>query len=254
MERNSPDDWWEGFYNDTLADMFLAGPRELDATVDFLSRKLNLAPGSVVFDQCCGIGSLSGALAERGMHVIGVDLCESYIRRGRETVARRELRCDLRQGDAFEFLPERPCDAAFNWYSSFAYSEDDQRNAQMLRRALESLKPGGRFALDFPNVPGVLRGFMPAMLRRHDGADGEVLLVRESAIDLARGMLRQEWIYLFPDGRRVTTRSGVKLYMPHLLGDMFRSCGFVDVEFCGSIGGEALTLDSPRCICMARRP
>jgi SAM-dependent methyltransferase len=251
---DNSEDWWQAFYNDTLADMFLARPRELDATIAFLTEKLNLRPGSVVFDQCCGIGTLSVALAERGMHAIGVDLSESYIRRGRETAGKLKLPCDLHQGDAFEFLPDRPCDAAFNWYSSFGYAEDDRRNVQMLRRAFESLRPGGRFALDFPNVPGVLRAFLPAMLHRHSSADGEVLLVRESAIDLPLGMLRQVWTYVFPNGRRVTARSGVKLYMPHVLAEMFRSCEFVDIEFCGSVGGEALALDSPRCICMARRP
>jgi SAM-dependent methyltransferase len=248
------DDWWQQFYNGTLADMFLAGPRELDATIAFLTEKLNVQPGSTVFDQCCGIGTLSVALAERGIHVIGVDLCESYVRRGREDADKRKISCDLRPGDAFEFLPDRPCDAAFNWYSSFGYAEDDQRNAQMLRRAFDSLRPGGRFALDFPNVPGVLRGFMPAILHRHGSADAEVILMRESVIDIFRGMLRQEWTYLFPDGRRLTARSGLKLYMPHVLAEMFRACGFVEIEFCGSVGGEVLALDSPRCICMARRP
>lgn len=250
------DDWWASFYNDTLADMFLvrADALQLEKTIAFLTKRLEIREGSSVFDQCCGIGSLSVPLAERGMKVAGVDFCQPYIRRGQEAIARRGLQCDLRHGDAFEFLPDHPCDAAFNWYSSFAYDEDDRRNARMLGRAFDALKSGGRFALDFPNVPGVLRGFMPAMLRRHGSAEGEVLLVRESTIDLPRGMLRQEWTYVLPGGRRITTRSSVKLYMPHALAEMLRSCGFVDVQFCGSVGGEELSLDSPRCICVARRP
>jgi SAM-dependent methyltransferase len=257
MPENAPtSDWWASFYDDNLAEMFLvrADPAELEGTLAFLTARLDLAPGKTAFDQCCGIGGLSIPLAERGVRMIGIDLCEPYIRRAREQLADRGLDCRFHAADAFEFVPEQPCDAAFNWYSSFGYAPEDERNQQMLRRVFAALKPGGRFALDFPNMAGVLGDFKECMVRRHRTADKELLLLRESRLNLAGGMLEQQWTYVFPGDRRVVHHSAVRLYLPHNLADLLAGCGFTEIEFFGSIRGEPLALHSPRCIVLTRRP
>jgi hypothetical protein len=74
------------------------------------------------------------------------------------------------------------------------------------------------------------------------------VLLRESRVDLAAGALVQAWTFLLPDGRRVVRHSSVRLYLPHVLGEMMRAAGFVDVAYHGGLGGEALELDSPRCV------
>jgi SAM-dependent methyltransferase len=248
-------DWWESFYDETLTELFLVRePGELEATLGFLSDRLGLGPGAVVYDQCCGIGSLSIPLAERGMNVVGLDLCEVYVRRARATAAALGLSCAFHHGDAFDFVPARPCDAAFNWYTSFGYAAEDERNRLMLQRAFDALRPGGRFALDFPNMVQLLREFQPCTLRRR-GTDGqEVLLLREGRLDLEGGFLKQVWTCLMPDGRRWSRPSRVRLYLPHQLADLLGQCGFRDVHLAGGVRGEALSPTSPRCICLARRP
>ncbi|MBI3271145.1 MAG: methyltransferase domain-containing protein [Planctomycetes bacterium] len=254
----APPDWWATFYDDTLAELFLvrADAAELAATVDFLFARLHLSSASTVFDQCCGIGSLSVPLARRVARVVGADLCASYVRRARADAQAAGAACAFFAADAFEFVPERPCDGAFNWWTSFGYAEDDLRNRRMLERARDALRPGGRFLLDYPNVACLLHDFKPCMTRRMTSpADGgEVLLVRESALDLTRGMLDQVWTYLLRDGRRWTRKSSVRLYLPHVLADLLRAAGFVDVEFFGGLRGEPLRPESMRCICGARKP
>ena len=89
--------------------------------------------------------------------------------------------------DAFEFVPDHPCAAAFNWGSSFGYADADRQNIKMLERAFESLKPGGRFILDYQNIPGVLRDFRQCIVRRHATDDGEILLLRDCQVNLAGG-------------------------------------------------------------------
>jgi 2-polyprenyl-3-methyl-5-hydroxy-6-metoxy-1,4-benzoquinol methylase len=78
-------DWWTTLYDDTLADMLLVrrNAEELRTTIAFLGEQLGLRPGAVVFDQCCGIGSLSNPLAEAGARVVGVDQCAAYVERAR---------------------------------------------------------------------------------------------------------------------------------------------------------------------------
>lgn len=240
-------DWWADFYNDTIADLFLV--RDEGPELDFLASKLALRPGALVFDQCCGIGNLAAGLARRGFRTVGVDLCAPYVERARRDAA--GLPCEFAHADAFEFRPDRPCDAAFNWYSSFGYADADDRNLEMLRRAFESLTPGGRFALDFLNAPAVYRNFQPRMER---GRDGGARVVRECALDVRRGRLEQRWTTTDAGGRASSRSSSVKLYAPHQLAELFERAGFRDVELFGGVDGAPLALDSSRCVALGRRP
>ena len=177
-------DWWEVFHVPEMADLFLVRKdEELQSTLDFLITELRLVPGAHVYDQCCGIGSLGIALARKGMCVTGCDLCDFYIVRARQAAA--GTKCTFACADAFSFCPDTPCDAVFNWYSSFGYAATDERNVLMLQRAFESLRPGGIFALDVPNFPAVIRNFQRCLARHGTSAGRHVTVVRESVVDLA---------------------------------------------------------------------
>ena len=249
--------WWNTLYDDLLADLLLARPEddtEVRATLDFLTTELRLTGTSRVFDQCCGIGSLALPLARRGITVIGVDQATRYVDRATRAANERGVPATFFAGDAFEFVPTERVDAAFNWWTSFGYTLDDDRNAEMLRRAYDSLVPGGRFALDYLNVPGILRGFQRHVVLQRQTSHGEVVLWRDSAIDLARGSMKKKWTYFVPNGERVEHESTVKLYLPDALGALLSRVGFVEVCFFGDVHGGPLDLDSPRCIAIAQRP
>jgi SAM-dependent methyltransferase len=243
------DPWWKPLYGDLLAELLLERSDVAD-TIAFLVRELCLAPGARVLDQCCGIGSLALPLAARGFSVVGVDQSERYVERAKEDAARAGLEVELVHADACAFVPSAPVDAAFNWWTSFGYAPDDDANLEMLRRAFDALAPGGAFALDFMNVPGVYRGLQRSVVTRK----AEIVLVRESELDLARGAINKRWTYFLPSGERVIHDSAVRLYQPHDLGAMLTRAGFEGVSFFGDVRGEQLELDSPRCIAVARRP
>jgi SAM-dependent methyltransferase len=247
--------WWSTLYDDRLADVLLdaADPRETEATADFLVRALELSPGARVFDQCCGTGRLSIALARRGHDVLGVDLIERYVARASAAAASDDVRARFVAADAFAFAPDEPCAGAFNWWTSFGYADDDATNVRMLARAHDALRPGAAFALDFHNVARLLRGFREHVVTRRTTSEGEIVLVRESAIDLPCGRLDKRWIYFLPDGRRIAHDSAVRLYLPSDLGRLLGEAGFADVRFFGDLHGGDLSLDSPRCIALARR-
>jgi SAM-dependent methyltransferase len=249
-------DWWQLLYDDIVADLFLLrqDQEQTSKTASFLIRTLGLEPGSSVFDQCCGTGTISLPMAEAGIRVVGVDQSEHYVRRANEAANQRNLRADYQTGDAFAFVAPTPCDGGFNWNTGFGNDPDDDRNREMLRRAFESLRPGGRFALDYQHVARLLRDFQRALTYRLQQPGGEVLLVRESEADLPAGLLRQVWTFILADGSRRVRRSVVRLYLPADLAGLLRSVGFTDISFQGGIDGQPLTLDSPRCIAVARRP
>lgn len=249
-------EWWHGLYDDVLADVLLerADENEVRTTADFLKHVLELRPGHVVFDQCSGIGSLALPLAERGCSVIGVEQAATYVERAERRARVRDLDCRFHVGDAFEFVAPRPCHAAFNWWTSFGYADTDEQNARMLARAFESLVPGGRFALDTMNASQVLRGFSERVVVRRQTPEGEVVLTRESSLDLPKGRLLKLWKFLLPDGRRIERPSSVRLHLPHTLVEMFERVGFGDIHCFGSVKGEPLGIDSPRLIVVGRKP
>jgi SAM-dependent methyltransferase len=247
-------DWWAELYDDTVAELLLVrrDPAETAATVRFLLDRLGLAAGRTAFDQCCGIGLLAVPLAATGVRVIGVDQSRAYVERARAAAV--GLPCEFVAADAFRFTPPSPCDAGFNWGTGFGNAPDDGRNREMLRRAFDALKPGGRFALDYQNVPRVIRTFQKCLSHRLETPAGEVLVLRECELDLPAGAMRQRWTFAMPDGTRQERHSHVRLYLPHEVAGQLAAVGFTGVEFFGDTAGQPLDADSPRCILVARRP
>jgi SAM-dependent methyltransferase len=249
--------WWPALYDDLLAEVLLdrdESDPHTQQTLRFLLDQLGLTPGARVLDQCCGVGSLSLALARLGFEVIGVDQATSYIDRARAEATRAGLAIELHAADAAVFVPREPVDGAFNWWTSFGYADTDADNQRMLACAFASLKPGGVFLLDVMNLPGVLRGFQRDVFVRRETTRGEVLLLRETSLDLAGGFMDKRWTYFLPDGSRVEHTSHVPLYMPHQIVRMLRDVGFAEISLFSGPDGAPLSLDSLRLIVRARRP
>ncbi|HEX3772665.1 MAG TPA: methyltransferase domain-containing protein [Polyangiaceae bacterium] len=247
--------WWSALYDDWLAEQLLVrDPGEVASTLAFLGGRLGLERGMRVLDQCCGIGSVALPLAARGFQVVGVDQAEGYVARAAKDAQAQGLDATFVAADACRFVPSAPVHAAFNWWTSFGYFDDDDMNLAMLARARDALVPGGRFALDTMNVAGVLRGFQRDVALRRETPRGEVLLLRESRVDLESGRMIKRWTYFLGSEKKAEHPSSVKLYMPDVVAGMLRRAGFTDVEMFGGLSGEPLSLDSPRLVAVARRP
>ena len=256
-DTSSQTPWWRTFFDRTYADFGLtdADPEHIAKTAEFLHRVLELGEGLRVFDQCCGVGRLSLPLARRGMRVTGVDQTEAYIEQARRAARDEGLPAEFHCADAFEFVTERPCDAAVNWFTSCGYDDRDEVNVRMLRCAFDSIRPGGRFVVDYQNLPKVFRRFQHRSWHGADPASTDSVIVAEQPVpDFARGMIDSVWTFIHPDGRREQRQCSTRMYMPHEIVGLLKQCGFGDVELFGSIEGEAFGLDTPRCIAVARKP
>ena len=119
----------------------------------------------------------------------------------------------------------------------------------MLRRAFEALAPGGRFALDYPNVPNLYATFRPHEITRR----GDITLLRESRFVLSRGLLLKHWTFI-TGTQRSERDSTLRLYTPDRLAALLASVGFVDLQLFGGIDGAPLSFDRPRCIVVGARP
>ena len=255
MTQNNSAQWWRSFSVLEMADLFLERtPQELAETADFLADELKLKEQSVVYDQCCGSGTIGLELARRGSQVIGVDLFEPYIERAVSVAKEEGLPCSFTCQDAFDFVVEPRCDGAFIWYSSFGYERLDERNQLMLKRAFESLKPGGTYAMDVPNFAFVLGDFKDRMVRKGISEGREVTCTRDCRVNLVNGVLEQTWTWESDGVPTKTRNSELKIYFPHQIAKMISTVGFVDVRMFGGTDRSDLEIDSPRLVVVARRP
>ena len=187
---DNPSPWWHRFFDLTYAEIGLteADPERVATTVEFLHRVLELGEGMRVFDQCCGVGRLSLPLARRGVQVTGVDQTADYIEQADRSARDEGLPAEFHCADAFEFVTGDLCDAAVNWFTSFGYDVRDEVNARMLRCAFDSVKPGGRFVVDYLNLPKVFRRFQHRSWHGADPASTDgVIVAEEPVLDFARG-------------------------------------------------------------------
>lgn len=249
--------WWTDFYDDDYADLVLVGDdKDTDETLDALLALLDLHKPARWFDQCCGVGRWSVALAKKGHHLEGVDLMPGYVARANEWATQQGVaqRCHFAQGDARTYVPTEPCDVAMNWYTSFGYFEEDQHNMAMIQRCVDALKPGGVFILEVGNAARIIHTFLPCMTYRQPVDGGERLIVRECKLALETGMMHQQWTFVEPDGQQITRPTAIKLYQPHALMKMLRQVGLEEIRVHGGVDGSPLTLDSPRCLLIAKKP
>ncbi len=253
------ENWWETFHVEEMADLFLkrSSAEELDGTITFLRQHLDLKKGQTVFDQCCGVGTLSFELAKYGLNTIGVDICDAYIQRANNTLRNcadsQFSNCEFHCEDAYHFVPSRPYDAVFNWFSSFGYAMDDLQNQQMLQRAFDGLLPGGSIALDVPNFPFIIKNFQHFLCKTGKSNGKNVTCVRQSHMNLGLGRLEQNWNWTI-EGEPVDSRkSSLRIYLPHQISEMLQEVGFQDIQLFGSIDGSKLTIDSGRLLVVARK-
>lgn len=236
--------WWDDFYNLQTADLFLRrDAKASERLTNFLEQQLEIEAGQTLFDQCCGIGTVSLPFAAKGVKVIGVDISEPFITEAKRLSEEVE-NAEFYQDDAFTFLPKGTCHAAINWYGSFGYADEDAQNKQMFERAYEALVSGGKFAVDFMNTYGILANFQAEMIKEK----GTFKIVRNCTLDYTKGRIEQDWNY-YKNGQYLETKhSSVKLYLPHHIQTMLEDCGFGDVQLFGDIAGNSLDRNSPRCI------
>lgn len=257
MSHTSAEDWHQDFYDDVFAEQCLKrSDEEVENTRNFLIAKLHLDKGDTLFDQGCGLGGISLPMARAGIRTISVDLIEHYIKRAQAEADKDNLPAEFYAGNAYEFTPNRPCDAAINWWTSFGYSEDDEKNKLMMHRIFESLKPGGYFGFEYKNGARVLEDFAQSNTLRDSFEKDGHHTVWESTFNPDTKMVFKNWFYTEPDGtRHENIGGGAKLYTYDDIKNMLQDVGFTNIDFYADVTGAAFDPEtSIRCIAISQKP
>lgn len=137
-------------------------PAELEPSELVLRRRFlleHIVAGERVLDVGCGEGRFASELVSVGVEVVGIDVAEEPLRRGRE----RDRGLDLRLVDAEGSWPLQ--DASFDAVWAGETIEHVADTAGWLSEVRRVLRPGGRLLLSTPDH-GRLRMLRLALSRR----------------------------------------------------------------------------------------
>lgn len=142
--------WYGQWFDSPYYQLLYRNRDEVEARVlvEHLLQELRLPAESRVVDLGCGRGRHAVILHEQGLDVTGLDLSVSSIREARK-LGTSGLQFDVHN----IHIPYRDnyFQAAFNFFTSFGYDEEDADNVRVITAASQSLVAQGQFVLDYLN-------------------------------------------------------------------------------------------------------
>jgi SAM-dependent methyltransferase len=246
-------EWWETFFHGPWGEWQARGYNQQNtpADVDFIVKALGLKGGEEVLDVACGTGRHAIELAKLGIEVTGIDfngtILEVAERKAEEQLVevlflKNDMRC-LRFTEEF--------DAAYSWWTSFGYFEDESHDYVVLRRVAESLRPGGRFLLDLHVAETVLPVFKPEHVTPLDDS-GACELRERARIDFETGRVEAVWTFV-ENGRSRAVHSSLRLYSYRELCNLLREAGFDRIEGFDTKSGQPFGLGAKRLALVATK-
>lgn len=239
-------EWWESFFHGPWGELQAEGyfQKRNASEADFIVSALDLEAGDDVLDLACGTGRHAVELAARGIKVTGIDFNGTTLETARAAATARDVRLRLIERDMRCLRFRDEFDAAYCFWTSFGYFEDETHDLVVAKRIAEALRPGGRFLLDVGATETLLPVFRQ---RRWDCLDEARThrLLQETRWDFETSRIETEWTFI-EDGNIRTCRSSVRLYSYRELCDLLREAGFRAFEGFDTLTGEPFTLGSSR--------
>ncbi len=250
MTRRKQDtEWFRDVFDESYPSLY--GHRDIAearALLEQLSRLLPAAGGRVL-DVGCGPGRYLSALAERGMHPVGVDLSLPLLLHARQLLAGVPLvRADMRS------LPFRA--GRFRlillMFTTFGYFSSDEEDAPgPPRRCLACWTRRG----DSSSTTSTRRIFADTSWNHRAGARGPAPS-RKSDGSTRRGRFlhKESRVASLTGGEERVYRERLRLYEPAQIEAMLEDAGFAIVEKWGDYqGGPFDPSGSARYLAIARR-
>ncbi len=232
------DEWWTTFFAGNWLDVQRSMPAErASAEVAFLERALDLTPGCRILDVPCGNGRLALPLAERGYHVTGVDITKVLLQEAQSKSHEANLELELRESDMRDLPWTETFDAAFCFWGSFGYFDDDG-NRRFLEAVHRALKTGSTFALDTPNLAEHL---LPRSQHRSWSKKGETLILESLTYSHTESRAETEWT-LIRNGVSETKTTSIRVYGFRELTVLLSEVGFEVCEEFSSLDSEPYEL------------
>lgn len=244
--------WWETLFGDDFARAHRSpSPAQLAKQAEFIIGTLGLEQGQVLLDLGCGQGEHAVELSRYGISVVGYDLSVFQLAMAGDRAQEARQKINFLQGDMREMAFDSMFDAVLCWDTTFGYFEED-KNLEVARRILTSLKPGGSLLLDLMNRDFAARESPTNLWFEGDGC----VCMDDVDLDWITSRLRVKRSLILDDGRSKELHYSLRLYTLSEIGRLLHDVGFRvaavsgDVSTPGGFFGPA----SPRIIIRAERP
>jgi len=213
----------------------------------FAAKAVALTSIDKALDLCCGTGRHLVTLERYGASLTGVDYSPQLLAMARRQVSSATdlVRADMRA------LPMCGCfDVVFSFFTSFGYFMDDKDNIAAATNMACTLKPSGRFFMDYLNPLSLEQHLQPETVRESCGytilekrwIDHEHRRVNKTISVSCDGMLT---------GR---TSESVRLYTLEELTALLQDAGLQVSNVWGDYSGGAYDKDAERMILTGRKP
>jgi SAM-dependent methyltransferase len=234
------------WFADFQQDLWLRGKSHVDSAEEakFIYKALHLRKGQRVLDAPCGEARIAVHLARAGVDVTGVDITKTFLARARGLFHKEKLKGAFYHKDLRDIDFNGEFDAVFNWFGSFGYFPD-RENVDVVTRFAKALKPGGRLLIDQVNRERVLRNFKSKQ-------SGERLTVKAHWNSKSQ-RVESEWTLTQKDGRRISSRSSIRMYTIRQFRALFEKAGLALEKVYGTIVGEPYSRKSARMIVVGRK-
>ena len=202
-----------------------------------------------ILDACCGFGRITAELARRGFRATGVDITPAYLNTAREDAAHEGLNIEYIESDVRFWKRPAAFDIAVNLYISFGYFGDPADDLLFARNVYESLTSGGSFIVETLGKEIAVRDFVEAEWFERAGY---FVLTEYEALD-SWDTLKNRWILIGEDGRRIEKTFTQRLYAATELRRLLREAGFAAVELYGDWNESPYDRGAARLIAVGRK-
>lgn len=236
------DDWFAVAFGDLYPVVY--AHRTVEAAMPeatFAAAAIHLNPSDHVLDLCCGAGRHLATLEKYGACLTGLDYSPQLLKyaRARLSMTTGLVRADMRR------LPFLSCfDVVFSFFTSFGYFLKETDNTRAAEEMARTLKPGGRFFMDYLNPLYVARTLKPESRRMSHG----YTIDEQRWIDEAAKRVNKK-VTVTQDGRYMgATTESVRLYALEELTLLLGSVGLRVDELWGDYEGAVYGEGAPRMI------
>jgi SAM-dependent methyltransferase len=234
------DDDYLYFYAELLT------PERTAADVELVWKLLELEPGLELLDLACGHGRIANSLADRGVHVTGLDATPSFLDLARNDAAARGVEVEYVEGDMRSLPWRERFDRVLNWFTSFGYFEDDE-NRGVLAEAYKALKPDGLLAVETLNRDRLLQVYEDEIVTERDADQ----MIDRHRFDMQTSRSHDERT-IIRGGKKRTFEFSVRTLTAAELRAWMLDAGFGEARAFGE-DGELLTLEHRRMTVVGRK-